>query len=110
MALPSTSWSKKELTTFILFYAASIDMVITEEEEAVIRSHCTGENYDRLKEIFNQCSDHEVLELILSYKDQYLSTPEDKEAMLEEMKKLFTADQQYATVERNTLSLFKRLL
>lgn len=48
---------KEEFLTYILLYAASVDLVITPEEEEFIKEQVGEDNYDTVKELYDADTD-----------------------------------------------------
>jgi hypothetical protein len=102
--------SKQDFKSFILICAASSDFNISEEEHDFIIQLIPEERYKTLKRIADRCSDFECVNIIAEHKDDYLRTPQEKEALLQEIVELFKSDHNYSTLERNMLLAIKRIL
>lgn len=102
--------TKKDFKSFILICAASSDFNISEEEHEYIIELIPEERYRALKRIADRCSDFECVNIIAEHKDKYIKTPQEKEALLEEMVELFKSDHNYSNLERNMLLAIKRIL
>ena len=105
-----TNWTYEEFLAFTMLYAASADMNISEEEEALIKQKLNDTQYQEIKSAFDSSNDATIIDTILSYHDQYFSTDEDREKLLAEMRKVFEADDQYSVMERNLMKLFKHII
>ena len=104
------NWTYNEFLAFCMLYAASADMTISEEEEALIKEKLNEKQYQSIKAIFDKSSDAAIIDIILSYHDQYFNTEEQRERLLSEMRKVLDADHQYSIMERNLMKLFKHLI
>jgi len=105
-----TNWSYEEFSAFAMLYAATIDSHITPEEEALIKQRLGAADYERVKSIFEQCSDHECIETILSYHEQYIADEAGRQRLLEDFRKVFQADHRYSPMEQEMMHIFKQLL
>jgi uncharacterized tellurite resistance protein B-like protein len=105
-----TNWSYEEFLAFTMLYAASADMNISEDEEAIIKKKISTEQYDKIKSCFDECNDTTIINTILSYHDQFFATDEQRKQLLKEMRSVFEADHQYSIMERNLMKLFKHLI
>jgi len=106
----STNWSFNEFLGFLLLYAAHADINFSDDEKTLIKGMVSDEIYNSIYKEFNQNTDYQALELILSYKDVYFSTKEEKENLLEEMHKLFKVDGEFSTLEKELLDFLGRLM
>ena len=104
------NWTYEEVIAFTMLYAASADMEITANEEDLIKQKLDEAQYKKVKATFDSSNDAATIDLILSYKDQYFSTDQQRTAVLDEMRKVFDADDQFSLMERNMMKLFKHLL
>ena len=110
MSVVSEIKSKQDFKSFILICSASSDFNISEEEHDFIVKLIPEERYKTLKRIADRCSDFECVNIISDLKDQYISTPEDKQELIQEILELFNSDHNYSTLERNMLIALKRIL
>ena len=106
----STNWSFNEFLAFFLIYASHADIHFSEEEEELIKETVSEEIFDAIHLEFKQFTDYQALEQILSYKDVYYSTEEEKEHLLSELHNLFHVDGEYSTLEKELLDFLKRLM
>lgn len=106
----TNNWTYKEIHAFIMLYAANVDGKITQEEENLIVKNLQRESYERVKQVFQKCDDTQALDLILSYRDQYFATPEDKAKILADMVEIYKADAVFEQIERGMHKMFQRLI
>jgi len=93
-----------------VLYASHADLKLSESEEEAMRNRLDSEHYEAVKGIFNNSSDYEIIQIILSYKGLYFPTLSRTEELLDMLKKQFFADGEYSTLEKNTFRLLKKLL
>ncbi|NBC06597.1 MAG: hypothetical protein GVY26_05325 [Bacteroidetes bacterium] len=105
-----SNWSYEEFSAFAMLYAATIDSHIAPEEEALIKQRLGEADYERVKSVFEQCSDHECIETILSYHDKYMSDEAGRQRILDDFRQVFTADHRYSPMEQEMMHIFKQLL
>lgn len=108
--MENTNWDFNTFQAFVLIYASHADMEFTDDEKAQIKKSISPKKFEELYAQFNNLTDYQVLELILSYKEKYFSTQAEKEHLLNEMKKLFNADGEYSSLEKELLMFLNKLL
>ena len=99
-----------DFTCFLLTYLAEADYRISPEENEIILQHVTPEKYERIKRFIDNRSDYQLLQLIDFYRDEFLKTPEDKQALLDEFAMLYKADGNESVLERNMMMGLKRFI
>ena len=99
-----------DFTCFLMTYLAEADYRITPEEKDIILSHVTVDKYDRIKHFIDNRSDYQLLQLIDYYRDEFLKTPEDKQALIQELEMLFHADGRESVLERNMIMGLKKFI
>lgn len=104
------NWSYDEFSTFAMLYAATIDSDIDPQEEQLIKQRLGETDYQRVKSVFEQCSDHECIETILSYHDKFMPDEAGRQRLLDDFRQVFAADQRYSPIEREMMHIFKQLL
>lgn len=108
--MSTLEWSYDEFIAFMLIYVAHVDMDFSDEEKTIIRNNVGTEIYDKMLPIFNEKSDYQALEIILSYKPLYYPTPEQKDELLDKIKLLFNADHDFNTMEKELYHFMSRLM
>ena len=103
-------WNFQEFTTFLLLYASNADLELSESEEVAMKKRLDPEHYKAVKETFDNSSDYEIIQIIMSYKGLYFPTLSRTEELLEMLKKQFFADGEFSTLEKNAFRLLKKLL
>lgn len=110
MSIPAHDFNYEEFHAFVMLYAANADGEINEKEEVYAIAGLKKKKYAEVKKIFEQCDDNQALQIILSYREKYLSTPEDRDRILNDMATIYEADGVFRTIERGVHRLFERLL
>lgn len=103
-------WNFEEFTTFLLLYASKADMHISEEEEQAMQSRLDPDHYKAVKKEFEESSDYQHIQTIMSYKGLYFPTAEQREELLDLLKKQFFADGEFSLMEQNLFRFLKKLL
>jgi hypothetical protein len=103
-------WTYEEFSAFAMLYAASIDSTIDPEEEALIQKRLDDRSYQRIKAVFESCSDAECINTILDYQKKFMTDEAGRERLLGDFKEVFDADHRYTAIEREMMHLFKRML
>lgn len=95
----------KEFVVFLLIYAAHADVEFHEDEQAFIIAKSSQETFDKMKALFDDMTDIQVLETIRAYKGIYFPTVEQKQELIDAIIELFKADGEYSSMEK-TMTLF----
>ncbi len=103
-------FSKKELEAFILLYVANSDLNIDAEEMSFIKSLLEEDKLQKVKRTFDGCNDNKCLEIILSHKDEFFSTPEEKQQLIDEIQQLIQSDDRVSDMEQAAMLGLRRLL
>ncbi len=103
-------WTYEEFRAFAMLFAANADGHITADEENLIVPTLPADRYAPLKELFQQSADAEALDIILSYKNKYCSTPADKERILADMRHIYETHNGFEQIERGVHHIFERML
>ena len=103
-------WNFQEFTTFLLLYASHADLELSESEEAAMLNRLDPIHYEAVKDVFDNSSDYEIIQIVLSYKGLYFPTLSRTEELLEMLKKQFFEDGEFSTLEKNAFRLLKKLL
>lgn len=104
------NWNEKEFLTFLLLYAANIDMDYSAEEKTVIQKLLDKSHYVKVRDTFRSLNDMQCIELIQSYKGVYYPTGDRTELLLSKLDELFDADGDYSHIESACRSMLNRLL
>lgn len=100
----------QEFLAYLFLYGASADLVIKQKEEDLILERVGKESYEKAKSVFEDKSDYERLQVILSHKEKFYPDDEAKEKILDQLKELFMADKDFSVMEQNIFRILKRIL
>ena len=103
-------WNFQEFSTYLLILAAWADNKITGEEEAMIIKKVGENNYQIILREFEELSEQERLDLILSYKGLYYPTADRTNELLDMVMKEFWADGEFSELEQNLYRVLKDLM
>jgi hypothetical protein len=104
------TYSYNEFLGLLLIYVAHVDMEFSPEEEKLIKQKIGNQAMEKVLKDFEGMSDFQAFQTILSYKGAYFPTTEQKEEILENMKKLFLADDDFSTLEKETYHFLEKML
>ena len=110
LSMQNNEWTYEEFRVFAMLFAANTDGYITADEENLIAPALPPEQYERVKKFFEQCSDAEALDIILSYKEKYCATQAGKERVLADMRRIYEAHRGFDQVEHEVHHIFERIL
>ena len=99
-----------EYLAYLMLYAANADFEIEKEELHLIRQAVDREEYRMVRNAFDKAKDAERLEVIMRYKDEYINTLRDQDAVIDQLKEVLQADGEDESVERGVFILLKKLL
>ncbi len=99
-----------EYLAYLMLYAANADFEIEKEELHLIRQAVDREEYRMVRNAFDKANDAERLEVIMRYKDEYINTLRDQDAVIDQLKEVLQADGEDESVERGVFILLKKLL
>lgn len=108
--MDKNNWDFNTFLAFLLIYASHADLEFSESEKEQIKKRVSLEKFEQLHALFDDMTDYQVLELILSYKSRYFSTEEEKNTILTEMRMLFEADGEYSAFEKELAMFLEKLL
>lgn len=108
--MQNNEWTYEEFHAFAMLFAANADGHITADEEILITPTLSAGQYEQIKRVFQECSDAEALDVILSYKEKYCATAADKERILADMRLIYEAHNGFEQIERGIHHIFERML
>src|SRR5690606_11681945 len=107
--MSETKYSYNEFLGLMLVYVAHVDMEFSEDEKKLIKQKVGEQAMEKVITDFEEMSDFQAFQTILSYKGIYFPTAEQKRELLADMKALFLADGDYSTLERETYHFLEKL-
>lgn len=106
----AAKWSFNEFLAFLLIYASHADIDFCEAEKVLIKDTVTTKVFENIYDHFRQLTDFQALELILSYKDLYFSSKEEKDVLFKELHRLFNVDGDFSPLEKELILFLDRLM
>ncbi len=100
----------EEFSTFLLLYAANADLEFTEDEREMIMSRVSKDTFEKVNQVFEEQSDFARLQTIIDYKGLHYPTVARREELMDMMRKLFEADGEYSTLEKNLMMFLDKLM
>lgn len=110
MSSDKPQWSYNEFLAYLLLYAANADFEINEEERKLLLSGLNTYDYNKISKAFDKCNDYERLQIIGTYRDLYYPDDESKEKILNDLRNVFLADEEYNSVERAVFMGLRKVL
>lgn len=99
-----------EFLAYLLLYAASADLEISQQEIDTIKAKIGEQYFDKAYEKFQEWTDYERLQFILACKPRFFDTPDKREKVLHEMRQVFESDNDYSYMEKNIMRSLEKLL
>ncbi len=110
MSSEKPQWSYNEFLAYLLLYAANADFNINDEERKLLLSGLNTYDYNNISKAFDKSNDYERLQVIESFRDSYYPDDHSKEKLLNDLKKIFLADEEYNSVERAVFMGLRKVL
>ena len=99
-----------DFTCYLLTYVAEADLQVSLEEKALILEHVTEEKYQIIKRFIDNRSDYENLQLINFYKDEFITSAEERQAILEDLAKVVHANKNVGAMEQYMLRAIQKFI
>lgn len=99
-----------EYLSFLLLYAADIDQQINIDEKEIILEIVEQSEYKEIKKSFDKLNDFERIQIIMTNKEEFITTEAEREDIFKNLKRIFLADDQYMAVEQAIFMYLKKLL
>ncbi|WP_407557541.1 hypothetical protein [Winogradskyella sp. 4-2091] len=107
--MKTIDWTKDELVAYVLLFAANADFKESEKERELIISKVDKETFQEIHEEFDRDNDYQGLKKITTSLEQHLYSKEDIDLLLEDIRVLFFADDDFDITEQNMLKALERL-
>ncbi|MCB0594365.1 MAG: hypothetical protein H6557_06285 [Lewinellaceae bacterium] len=105
-----TNWTYEEFSTFAMLYAASVNADVEPDDLHLIRQRVDENTFDKMKSVFDQCSDIKCIDILRAYHDRYMADEASRQRLLNDVKILFEADDRYTNFERELVRMFRMVL
>lgn len=110
MATNHTNWTYNEFLAFMLLYAASVDCDLTPEELGFIKSITAISDIDKIKDVICNVSDAEVLDIIETYRPQYMATKEKEQVAITDLEQLLKTPGAHSQLERVGVHMLEKII
>jgi len=110
MANKLGNWNLDEFITFLLIHASYADFDFSSDEEKIVKSLISPEDYSEISAAYDDMGEYQVVETILSYKGLHYPTVPQKQEMLGRMIQLFNSDGDFSTMEKKLYDFFNKIL
>lgn len=104
------NWSFDDFVLFLLVHAAASDLHISKEEEDHIKSKYTDEHYQEMRNLYKSHTDFDNMLIIHHFKDEVLTSDEEKQKVYDTVEELFHVDGEYSADERNLMVALKTII
>lgn len=108
--MTNTGWNREEFVCFLLIYTSHVDMEFSDEEKESLKNQFSADIFDRQFALFSDMNDYQALDAILKYKEQYFSTPEQKQQLLDTIRSQFFTDGEFSDFEKEIYHFLERML
>lgn len=108
MSTPDLTY--KQFIAYLLLFAANADLEIKDEEVAHIKSKVGPEDFDTAYKHFTEANDAQVISHIMDYKEKYYPTTAERDSLLEEVTAVFSSDKDYSALEKEMMTVIRKLL
>ncbi|MCB9296885.1 MAG: hypothetical protein H6559_27765 [Lewinellaceae bacterium] len=105
-----TDWTYDEFSTFAMLYAASVNADVEPEDLALIRQRVDEKTFQKMKAVFDECSDIRCIDILRAYHDRYMADEASRQRLLDDVRQLFEVDDKYTNFERELIHMFKMVL
>ncbi len=106
----NNNWSYNEFLAFLMVYGAEMNQELTGEELDFIKTRTGIQDIEKIKKKVDSISDAEAIEVIDDYKSHYLSTPESKAKVKNDLEALLNTPGNHSQFEKVVVHLIERLL
>ena len=106
----NTTWTRKELSAYLLLYCANVDYIESEEEIKMIRAKVDPAKYKTIHKEFDNDNDYQSIQKIQAAVKRLRLSKTQIDIMIAEMKALFVADGELDATEHALFIGIKKLL
>lgn len=104
-----TNWTNQEFLAYLFIYCSKADFEQNEDEIGPIKEKYSVETFNKMQKEQSKDSDYSSIQKITNSYHR-LGYSEKREELLTSIKKMFFADGEYGTLERNMMMNLKRIL
>lgn len=92
--------SYNEYITFLLLYAAYSDLTLSKVEVAEIVNNMGSVELNKMNDFILSLNDYEQIQIIETYKKEYLNSPEKVESALNEICQVLMSEHKFGPVQQ----------
>ena len=104
----NTNWTKDELLAYVLLYVANADFEESNIERDVIASKIDRITFNNIHQEFDEDNDYQSIQKILAGIEAHQYSKEDISTLLNDVKTLFYADEDFDIKEQSMLMFLKQ--
>ncbi len=108
--MDNSKWSYDEFLCFLLIYVSNVDIDYSDDEKERLNRLFSKEVYDKVFAVFDEMSDYQALQKILSYKEEYYPEEVKKQELLDNIKIQFFIDGEYSVMEKEVFHFLEKML
>ncbi len=105
-----TNWTKEELEIYLLIYCANADFTESKTEDNYIQSKAKHVSFDKIHAEFEKDNDYIRIQKIQHALQRHGYSQKEKEKLLQEMKEVFLADENFDVLEKNLYLGLKHII
>lgn len=102
--------NKEEFEVMVMLYAANTDGNIQPEEVDVILEKANAATFKKVRRLFKDMGDAEVIDCIRDHKQQFVPAKEDVQQLMADFRSIIEADKRCSTLEKHMLKAVERIL
>lgn len=103
-------FTKEEFKVLVMLYAANIDSNIHQDEVDRILEKTDVATFEKVRKMFKNMGDTEILSCIQENKVQYLADPAEKQQLLDDVHSIIAADGRHSAMENHLTRVLKKVL
>jgi hypothetical protein len=103
-------WTYEQFITFLLIHASYADLEFTEPEQKAILDQVPQDTFDEVNTYYNKLGEYEQLNVIMTCKDRFIKTQDDKAKMMNLLSNQFQADGAITKLELLMMDFLDRLI
>lgn len=110
LLMENSNWTYDEFLCFLLIYVSHVDIDYSDDEKDRLKRMFSEELYDKVYKVFDDMSDYQSLQKVLSYKEEFYPTPEKKKEVMDNIKIQFFVDGEYSVMEKEVFHFLEKML
>ena len=99
-----------EIRALNFLYDTKVDLYANAFTWESLKKQFSAEIFDKQFALFSGMNDYQALDAILKYKEQYFSTPELKQQLLDSIRSQFLTDGEFSAFEKEIYNFLERML